>query len=31
MPNNKKTYNVKNRCASVVVVKIQELGIRREF
>ncbi len=31
MANNKKTYNVKNRSASVVVAKIPELGIRREF
>lgn len=31
MANNKKTYNVKNRSASVVVIKIPEMGIRREF
>ena len=29
--NTKKIYNVKNRSASVVVVRIPELGIRREF
>ena len=30
-PNNKKMYNVKNRSASMVVYKLPELGIRREF
>lgn len=31
MANPKKVYNVKNRSASVVVVRIPELGIRKEF
>lgn len=31
MNNSKKYYNVKNRSASVVVCRIPELGIRKEF
>lgn len=31
MANPKKIYNVKNRSASVVVCRIPELGVRKEF